>query len=133
MILKRFSSSFAAICAIAMLSGCGSGSSDTSSTATTAAASGAPAMMSGTHHGYMAKPLAKAVPVPADLHCTGDVVVWVNLKTKSFHESTDPYFGRTVDGKYMCKADAVTAGDHAAGSMRSHRHSPAPDASPGGD
>jgi hypothetical protein len=89
-------------------------------------------MMSGTHHGYMGKPLAKAVPVPANLHCTGDVVVWVNLKTKAFHESTDPFFGRTVDGKYMCKADAATAGYHEAGAMRSHRHSPAPDASPSG-
>lgn len=116
-----------------MLSGCGgSSSTDTSSSSATAAASGAPAMMSGTHHGYMGKPLAKAVPIPADLHCTGDVVVWVNLKTKAFHESTDPFFGRTVDGKYMCKADAATAGYHEAGSMRSHHHSPAPDASPSG-
>jgi len=75
----------------------------------------------------MGKPLAKAVPVPAGLQCTGDVVVWVNLKTKAFHESTDPFFGRTVSGKYMS-----TAGYHEAGAMRLHRHSPAPDASPSG-
>ena len=132
MINKRFLSSFAAICAVALLSGCGGGGSDNSSTSATATATGSPAMTSGSHHGYMGKPLAKAVPVPADLHCDGDVVVWVNLKTKAFHESTDPFFGRTMNGKYLCKADAVTAGDHESG-MHLHRHSPAPDVSPGGD
>lgn len=131
MIYKRFLQSLAAICAVAILSGCGGGS-DSSSTTSTATAAGSPAMMSGTHHGYMGKPLANAVPVPADLHCTGDVVVWVNLKTKAFHESTDPFFGRTVSGKYLCKKDAATAGYHESGAMRNHRHSPAPDASPSG-
>jgi hypothetical protein len=48
------------------------------------------------------------------------------LKSKSYHESTDPYFGRTKNGKYMCKTDAVNAGYHAAGTMHSRKHANAP-------
>jgi hypothetical protein len=77
-------------------------------------------------------PLAQAAPVPQGLQCSGDVMVWVNLKSKSYHESTDPYFGRTKNGKYMCKADAVNAGYHAAGTMHGRMHAPAPAATASG-
>ena len=59
-------------------------------------------------------------PIPKDLGCSGNDVVWVNMNTKSYHESSDPYFGRTKNGKYMCKAAADAAGFHMAGSMHSH-------------
>lgn len=59
-------------------------------------------------------------PVPKDLGCSSSDVVWVNLKSKSYHESGDPYYGRTKNGKYMCKAAADAAGFHMAGAMHTH-------------
>lgn len=50
----------------------------------------------------------------AGLRCS-DEVVWVNLKSRAFHEPGDPYYGKTTHGKYMCRADALAAGYHQAG------------------
>jgi hypothetical protein len=126
MMTHRFISGFAAICAAAIIAGCGGGSSSSTSSTPTpgamAATTGAP--MSA-QHVRGALPLAQAAPVPQGLTCSGDVIVWVNLPRKSYHASTDPYFGRTKNGKYMCKADAVTAGYHAAGAMHGHKPAPA--------
>jgi hypothetical protein len=52
--------------------------------------------------------------VPADLKCT-DAVVWVNTKTHVYHMSTDPMYGKTKKGSYMCEGAAKAAGDHMAG------------------
>ena len=125
MILTRVVSSLAAICIVASLAGCGGGNNESKATPVAAAAS--PVATSP-----VATSLAQAAPIPAGLQCTGDVVVWVNLKSKAYHEAGDPFFGRTKIGKYMCKADAVSAGDHAAGAMHGHRRSPAPSATASG-
>jgi len=120
----------AAIFLIMSAAGCGGGGN--SSSASPAATSAAPAATTEAQREHGALPLAQAAPVPAGLQCSGDDLVWVNLKSKSYHEPADPYFGRTKNGKYMCKADAVTAGYHAAGSMHGHRRSPEPSASASG-
>jgi hypothetical protein len=121
MITQRIVSGITAICAAAILVGCGGGGSSSSTSTPTPGAMAAPGATMEAQHTHGA-PLAQAAPVPPGLKCTGDVMVWVNLDRKSYHESTDPYFGRTKSGKYMCKADAVTAGYHAAGAMHGHGH-----------
>jgi hypothetical protein len=132
MITQRFISGFAAVCAAAIIAGCGGGGSSSSSpTATPGAMTAMPAATMGASR-VRTLPLAQAAAVPQGLQCSGDVMVWVNLKSKSYHASTDPYFGRTKNGKYMCKADAVTAGYHAAGAMHGRMHAPAPAATASG-
>jgi len=63
--------------------------------------------------------MAKMAPIPKGLHCK-DAIVWVNMTKKTYHESSDPYYGRTKHGQYMCKTAAEAAGYHAAGM----KHSP---------
>lgn len=121
-----------ALCVLMITAGCGSGGGDNSSSASPADTSAAPAATMQAQYGHGMVPLAQAAPVPSDLKCTGDALVWVNLKSKSYHEPADPFFGRTKNGKYMCKADAVTAGYHAAGAMHGRRHSPEPSATASG-
>jgi hypothetical protein len=120
----------AAGCAATMIAGCGSGNNASNSTSAGTAASPVATTEAQRERGAM--PLAQAAPIPQGLQCSGVAVVWVNLKSKSYHESADPYFGRTKNGKYMCKTDAVTAGYHLAGSMHAHRRSPEPAATASG-
>jgi len=98
----------ASLCAAIFVSGCGGGNDNASSapspTATTEA-----------QREQAALPLTQAAPIPSDLHCKSDIV-WVNMGTKAYHEPADPYYGRTKNGKYMCKAAADAAGYHKAGS-----------------
>ena len=127
MITQRFIGRLAAVCAVTILAGCGGGGSGSGSSPT--ATPGTMAMPAATTEAQREKgtlPLAQAAPVPAGMQCSGDVMVWVNLKSKAYHDSTDPYFGRTKNGKYMCKTDAVNAGYHAAGAMHSRKHANAP-------
>lgn len=51
---------------------------------------------------------------PSDLHCGNEPVVWVNERSKVYHTQSDPYYGHTKLGGYMCELDAVHAGYHAA-------------------
>ena len=135
MITQRFIAGLAALYAVTILAGCGGGGSSNSSSPTaTPGAMAMPAASTEAQREKGALPLAQAAPVPQGLQCSGDVMVWVNLKSKAYHESTDPYFGRTKNGKYMCKTDAVNAGYHAAGAMhsRNHANTPAPAATASG-
>jgi hypothetical protein len=112
--IVRPSTIISLIVAAALLAGCGG--SQTSSSQATAA----PTATTEAQREQAALPTSSMQPIPKDLGCSGDDVVWVNMKTKSYHEPADPYYGRTKNGKYMCKAAADAAGYHMAGSMHSH-------------
>jgi hypothetical protein len=56
-----------------------------------------------------------AAPVPASLHCGAVQPVWANTKTHVYHEPSDPMYGRTKHGRYMCPSQATAAGYRAAG------------------
>src|SRR5690242_19071494 len=51
-------------------------------------------------------------PVPATLHCGAVAPVWANTKTKVYHVSSDPLYGRTKHGEYMCPQTAASEGYH---------------------
>jgi len=99
--------------AAALVAGCGGGSQSSSSQATAAPTTEA-------QREQAALPTSAMQPVPKDLGCSGSDIVWVNLKTKAYHETGDPYYGRTKNGQYMCKAAADAAGYHVAGATHTH-------------
>jgi len=47
----------------------------------------------------------------AQKHCPADVVVWLNLPTGVFHYKGQRWYGRTKNGAYVCKNEAVKEGD----------------------
>jgi len=104
------------VLALAALTACGGGSKSTTSTTTTqnqAAASPAASPAGGSMTGGMAA--GAAAPVPASLHCGATAPVWANSKSHVYHTSTDPLYGKTKHGQYMCAQTAVAQGYHAAG------------------
>ena len=126
----RLFSCVAASVLVIFAAGCGGGGKSSSSNPV--ATSAAPVATTEAQRERGALPLAQAAPVPAGMQCSGDDLVWVNLKSKSYHEPADPYYGRTKDGKYLCKADAIAAGYHAAGASHGHRRMPEPSATSSG-
>ena len=119
-----------------MLAACGGGSNSSANTAASAAASDAGAVASAAAAAPSAAASAAAGAMNAaggamasagnsmqnaaagmtKPDCGSDNVVWVNTKTKVYHMSTDPMYGKTKKGAYMCEAAAKAAGDHLAGS-----------------
>jgi hypothetical protein len=68
-------------------------------------------------------PIAAAAPVElvkgqygseaeAKAACHNDPVVWVNLRSKVYHEAGSKNYGTTKAGAYMCQKDTVAAGFH---------------------
>ena len=47
----------------------------------------------------------------AQQHCPRDVVVWLNLPTHIYHLKGQRWYGRTKNGAYVCKQEAVEAGN----------------------
>ena len=95
------------------LAACGGGKS-ADNTATNAAESAAPAASTAAE----ASPAAGTIP-----NCGAVKAVWVNLKTKAYHEPGDGYYGKTKHGEYLCPAQAIAQGFHKAGSReRGKRH-----------
>jgi len=47
----------------------------------------------------------------AQNHCPGDVVVWLNTKSRVYHEKGELYYGHTKQGAYVCKKEADADGD----------------------
>src|SRR5579863_8177198 len=97
---------FCAACTAVILAGCSGGSNNSGGTQ-----GAAPAATTEAQREQIALPATTIAPVPSDLKCN-DEIVWVNLYTKAYHESGDPYYGRSRNGKYMCKAAADAAGYH---------------------
>jgi hypothetical protein len=101
--------------ATVVLSGCG-GKKTTSSTYTTTNSAQAPSTA-----GAMAPTTGGAMNAAA-LNCGAVKPVWVNLKSKAYHEAGDPYYGKTAHGQYMCPSAATAAGYHLAGSAGAMGH-----------
>jgi hypothetical protein len=129
--MKRFSAA-ASVALFLALTACGGGSSSSNNTSdnsaantasggamtgasTAPAASDAGGAMSGSMGGSGA-----AAPVPASLNCGAVKPVWVNTSTKKYHEPSDPYYGKTKHGEYMCPATAKKDGYQRAGAMKAH-------------
>jgi hypothetical protein len=49
-------------------------------------------------------------------NCGSVKPVWVNLKSRVYHEPDDPYYGKTRQGEYLCPSQAKGQGFHKAGS-----------------
>jgi hypothetical protein len=47
----------------------------------------------------------------AQRHCPSDVIVWLNTKTGIFHEKGMRWYGRTREGAYVCRREALADGD----------------------
>jgi len=47
----------------------------------------------------------------AQNHCPSDEVVWLNLPTGIWHTQGERWYGKTKTGAYVCKSEAVNAGD----------------------
>jgi hypothetical protein len=46
----------------------------------------------------------------AKMSCPFDTVVWVNLRSRVYHTSASPSYGKTKRGAYMCEKDTAAAG-----------------------
>lgn len=60
---------------------------------------------------------------PPGLSCGAVQPVWVNTKSHVYHVSTDPLYGRTKHGQYMCPSQAVKEGYHKAAGGKHHHAS----------
>jgi hypothetical protein len=47
----------------------------------------------------------------AQAHCTSDQVVWLNTRSKIYHEKGTHFYGNTKNGEYACRKEADAAGD----------------------
>ncbi|HEX3368728.1 MAG TPA: hypothetical protein VHS56_04055 [Candidatus Cybelea sp.] len=55
-------------------------------------------------------------------NCGAVSAVWVNLKTKVYHESGDPMYGKTKHGEYLCPSAAKAQGFRPAGGAMAGKH-----------
>ncbi len=53
--------------------------------------------------------------IPPTVQCGAVQPVWVNTKSHVYHLPSDPLYGRTKHGEYMCPSAAKAHGYHAAG------------------
>jgi hypothetical protein len=111
------------VLALAALTACGGGKSSTTTTTTTTQSQTAASpgvSPAATAAGGSMMSAATQAPIPASLHCGAAAPVWVNTKRHTYHTASDPYYGKTKNGQYMCASAAVAAGYHAAGTRRHH-------------
>jgi hypothetical protein len=55
-------------------------------------------------------------------NCGAVSPVWVNLRTKVYHEASDPMYGKTKHGEYLCPAAAKAQGFRPAGGAMAGKH-----------
>jgi len=114
------------LCAVALLvfvASCGHKDTQatTSTTTTTVQTPSAAAPVNGVATGVPAaagnapsstgNPPGFADEASAKAHCATDEVVWVNLKSKIYHEKGTHFYGTTKNGEYACRKEADAAGD----------------------
>ena len=113
---------------IAALAACGHGSNSQSNTTTNGivtSSSASPANvaqqpMGGTDTSGNAMAVGTLATVPPTVQCGAVLPVWVNTSKHVYHTSTDPYYGRTKHGEYMCPATAKAQGYRPAGGAMKH-------------
>jgi hypothetical protein len=86
------------------------GSAATAAPATAAPASAAASAAAPAAATKSAKSTASGAAAAAG----GPGMVWVNKATKTYHCSTDKWYGKTKSGEYLSETDAKTQGFHAA-------------------
>src|SRR5713101_4634133 len=59
-----------------------------------------------------------ATEAEAKVSCRSDAVVWVNLRSKAYHDSGSKSYGATKTGAYMCEKESIAAVFHAAKSAK---------------
>jgi hypothetical protein len=124
---------FLAVALLIAVAGCGGHKTDTTTTTTgTTAGGGAATAAPAPGSAAPALPGSAAGDVPtgsgnppgygtesaAQAHCPSDTVVWLNTNSRVFHEKGMVYYGRTKHGAYVCKKEALAAGDHETGNYK---------------
>ncbi|MGA7569661.1 MAG: hypothetical protein WCA80_02525 [Candidatus Aquilonibacter sp.] len=99
------------------LAACGGGGNQSSSSAEPSSSAGAMMSTSGAMNAASPGPMAA---VPPGLNCGAVQPVWVNQRSHTYHEPSDPLYGRTRHGAYMCPSAAVAAGYHKASGKHHH-------------
>ena len=61
-----------------------------------------------------APPANYATEKEAEQHCTGDLVVWLDLPSRIYYFRGQQRYGSTKDGGYVCRNQAKGAGMRAA-------------------
>ena len=97
---------------------CGGGKSSQNATSAPAASQAAGSEASGGAAGGSMSDSSATVP-----NCGAVKAVWVNLRTKVYHEPGDPHYGKTKHGEYLCPSQAEAQGFHKAGARERRRHS----------
>ncbi|MBV8637558.1 MAG: hypothetical protein JO322_05690 [Candidatus Eremiobacteraeota bacterium] len=131
-----------ALTALVALAACGGGNNQSSSAASPTASSNgimtneaanpspstaANAPMGGMNASGEAMAPGTLATVPPGMTCGAVQPVWVNTKTHTYHVSSDPYYGRTKHGEYMCPSQAAKEGYHKAGGGKHHHASSSSD------
>jgi hypothetical protein len=57
----------------------------------------------------------------AQQHCPDDLVVWLDLTTRTYHYRGQRWYGSTKSGAYVCRNEANKAGMRARRELRSER------------
>ena len=59
-----------------------------------------------------------ATEAEAKATCTGDAIVWANLRSEVYHASDSKSYGATKSGAYMCEQRSIATGFRAAKPFR---------------